>query len=198
MSQIGKYARPSYALLVDKYTTLLCRVAITPDIRTFYWYFGLHHTQTHCVWVSSVKRWFITFLPYTRISTLRMRVWMRMWIASFRAATSTFLSIIGHCRILLIATTPRVLSLRRNVCVPCHTFRNFSFATKTLKSGAQTGTKRHRKIHSEFSTRDIIRSITVQRSINYHRLSLVLLLFVKYAAIYLYINDVYVVRPKLS
>ena len=68
------------------------------------------HTPTHCVWVSFVERWLPSFLPCPRISMLRMRVWMRVWITSFRAAISIFLSSLRHCRILSIAIQPRVLS----------------------------------------------------------------------------------------
>ena len=83
----GKSTRRSVILLEVEYATFFCDVVDRPGIERLL-ISRLPHTQTHCVWVSSVIRWLPTFLSCPRISMLRMRVWMRNWMASFRAAIS--------------------------------------------------------------------------------------------------------------
>ena len=73
---------------------------------------------------------------YTDFPMLRIRVWLRMWIASFRAAIFTFLPIIRHCRILLIAVTPRVFSVIHKTHfmfqIHIHETHVFTIKSKTL------------------------------------------------------------------
>ena len=138
-----------------------------------YWLWFLH-SDTLCL--SELRETLIHYQSFTTSDCLVLCVWvwLTLSIASFRAAIFTFLPIIRHRWILLIALTPRVLSLRHNVFSICHTFRNWLFMIRVLRSGVQTETKRPHKIRNEYCTQDIIPSTTIRRSTNYLRSPLVL------------------------